>query len=366
MLRTKYRFLILLAITLSFAVGFLVNQIAVYLNVNPKDPLYFDEQNSALFQFNDGFLSNKTITLTVADLQPTWTNTSVTIDSTQWIIMTPEGLVNGTDRYSIFWVHIPNPLIAGPFGNPVGSVFNMTDPIGLIGAPGVNYTGVVTDTFVYWPLAPGIHGAQFSFTITFYNATNNAVIAEGAYDSTCGMLFELKGGSPYVQIKLLETAYPISRNRMVFGPWALGLSIGITVFGYILMKKKTELDSATIREITLLMVAGVAVLNVDITIDVWFYSLLGFMGNMLLHIGVALALVVICFYQRYKIKCTIPAFLEIAFLIPMVFFMGDPYVPLMTSAMGLVISWLIMMYIAGHPAQPKSKSRIGALISEFI
>ncbi len=366
MLRTKYRFLILLSITLAFAAGFLVNQIAVYLNINPKDPLYFDTPYSSNFQYNDGFLANRTITLSAVDIQPSWTNTSVTIDTTQWITMTSDGLVNGTDRYSLFWVHIPNPLLSGPFGITEGLTFNMTDPIGLIGAPGTNYTGIVTDKFVYWPFVPGVHGAQFAFTITFYNATNNALIAEGAYDSTCGLLFELKGGSPYVQIELLETSYPISRNRMVFGPWALGLSAGITVFAYIFMKKKTELDPETIREITLLMVAGVAVLTLDITSDVWFYSLFGFMGNLLLHIGVALGLVAICFYQRYKIKCTIPAFLEIGFLIPMVFFMGDPYVPLMTSAMGLVTSWLIMIYIAGHPTQPKSKSRIGALISEFI
>ncbi|MHA1130160.1 MAG: hypothetical protein ACTSQI_11555 [Candidatus Helarchaeota archaeon] len=366
MLRTKHRFLILLTISLAFASGFLVNQIAVYLNINPTDPLYFNELNTAFFQYNDGFLANRTLTLNVVDLQPTWTNTSVTIESTQWIAMTPEGFVNGTDRYSIFWVHIPNPLIAGPFGVPVGRVFNMTDPIGLLGDPGVNYTGIVTDKLVYWPLTSGIHGAQFSFTITFYNATNNAIIAQGLYDSTCGLLFELKGGSPYVQMYLLETSYPISRNRMVFGPSALILSAGITVIAYIFMKKKTALDSATITEITLLMSAGVAVLNVDIIVDVWFYALLGFMGNILLHIGVALGLIAICFYQRYKIKWTIPAFLEIAFLIPMVFFMGDPYVPLMTASMGLVITWLGMIYVSGHPKQPESQTTIGKIISEFV
>jgi hypothetical protein len=366
MLKTKHRFLILASIALSVAAASLVNQIAVYLDINPKDPLYFAEQNSATFQYNDGLLPNKTLIFSVAEITPSWTNVTIEIDSIEWIPMTSEGFLNGTDRYTIFWLHVPNPLISGNFGITIGRVFNVTDPVGLIGEKGINYTAIVNRKLVLWPLTPGLHGAQYAFEVTFYNASNNAVIAQGIYDSTCGMLFELKGGSPYIQLDLLQTNYPISRNRMASWPWALGLSAGVTIVAYILMKKKWELEEDKINEIILLMGAGVAVCMVDVYVDVWLYAIFGFMGNILLHLSVAFGLLAICFYQRYKIKWTIPAFLEVAFILPMTLFMGDPYVPHLTAFMGLVITWLMMIYISGHPKQPKSETKIGEFISEFV
>jgi hypothetical protein len=105
---------------------------------------------------------------------------------------------------------------------------------------------------------------------------------------------------------------------------------------------------------------------VDIYVDVWLYAIFGFMGNLLLHIGVAIGLLAICFYQNYKIKWTIPAFLEVAFLLPMVLVVGDNYVPHLTAFMGLIITWLIMVYISGYPSQPKSKTKLGRLLSEFF
>jgi hypothetical protein len=367
MLKTKHRFLIILSITLAIAGASLVNQIAIMLNINPKDPLFFATQNSALFQYNDGFSNNKTITITVNELNPAWSNVSITIDSTEYLSITPDGFYNNTEYYTIFWLHVPNPLISGTsFGVVVGRSFNITDPIGLIGPKNANYTAIIDRKLVLWPLEPGLHGAQYSFQVTFYNQSNSMVIAQGIYDSTCGMLFVLKGGSPYVQVQLLETTYPISRNRMMSWPWALGLSVGVTVIAYVLMKKKWQLDAEQIREITLLMAAGVAVTMVDIYVDVWLYAIFGFMGNLLLHIGVAIGLLAICFYQNYKIKWTIPAFLEVAFLLPMVLVVGDNYVPHLTAFMGLIITWLIMVYISGYPSQPKSKTKLGRLLSEFF
>ncbi len=366
MLRTKHRFLILITISLSIAAASLVNQIAVYLNINPQDPLLFDRQNTAYFYYDDGFNENN-ITLTVFQVEPNWSNVSLLVGSTQhYIAVNHEGFYNFSNRNTIFWLHVPNPLTSEAYGIIPGTVYNVTDTIGLIGPPGSNYTGIVTDKFVYWPNDPGVHGAQYAFVVTFRNATNNAVMGIGTYDSTCGMLFTLEGGIPFIQVRLLETSYEISRNRMMSWPWALGLSTGITVIAYVYMKKKTELDTETITEITLLMTAGVAAIMVDIYVDVWLYALFDFMGNILLHLGVAIGLAIICFYQRYKLKWTIPAFLEVAFLIPMVYFMGDPYVPLMTAFMGLVITWIVMIFISGHPKQPESKTKIGKLISEFV
>lgn len=367
MLKTKYRFYLLLAIAATVASASLVNQIAVTLDINPQDPLLFDRTHFARFIYNDGF-DEYSMTLLVEHVAIDWSNVSISIDSTiHWMNVSHTGLYQSTDRNTIFWLHVPNPLISGTsFGITIGTTFNVTDPTGLIGSPGTNYTGIVEDKCVYWPLEFHLHGAQYAFWVTFYNESNNAIVGRGLYDSTCGMLFVLEGGSPFSRVKLLETSYEISRNRMMSWTWALGLSAGITVIAYLYMKKKTQLDDETIHEITLLMSAGVAVLMVDIYVDVWFYAIFGFIGNVLLHLSVAIGLAIICIYQRYKIKCIIPAFLEIAFLIPMVYFMGDPYVPLLTASMGLVISWIFMIFLSGYPKQPKSSTKLGQLLSEFL
>jgi hypothetical protein len=219
---------------------------------------------------------------------------------------------------------------------------------------------------VYWPLDPGLHGAQFAFEVTFYNESNDAVMGQAMYDTTCGLLFTLEGGTPFTEVKLLDTTYEISRNRMMSWPWALGLSAGVTIIAYVLMKKRWELEEETIREITLLMAIGVAVLMVDVYVDGWLYAIFGFMGNILLHISITLGLTAICFYQKYKLKWIIPAVLEIAFLIPMTMIVGDNYVPHLTAFMGMVITWLAMIWISGYPAQPEPPKTIGKLVSEFI
>ncbi|MHA1649005.1 MAG: hypothetical protein ACTSYB_02335, partial [Candidatus Helarchaeota archaeon] len=272
MLKTKHRVFILLSITLAIGAASLVNQIAIYLNINPQDPLFFNESNTAIFKYHNG-TEEKTLNLTVAELYGTWSNVVVTIDSENWFITTPEGYVSNTDRYPIFWLHVSNPLTSGlSFGITPGMSFNVTDPIGLIGPDNMNYTAIIDRKMVLWPTEPGLHGAQYSFLVTFYNASNNVAIAQGIYDSTCGLLFKLEGGSPYIQLDLQETTYPISRNRMMSWPWALGFSIGVVIVAYILMKKRWEFEEETIREITLLMTAGVAAGMVDIYVDVWLYA----------------------------------------------------------------------------------------------
>ena len=367
MLKSKYRFYLLLAIVATVASASLVNQIAVALNINPQDPLLFDKTHFAHFIYNDGF-GDKLLDLQVAQVASTWANVSIYVDTIPyWMNITHTGLYESTDRNTIFWLHVPNPLTSGvSFGITIGTVFNVTDPVGLIGLPRTNYTGIVEDKLVYWPLEMHLHGAQAAFWVTFYNASNNAMVGRGLYDITCGMLFVLEGGSPFSRLILVETSYEISRNRMMSWTWALGLSVGITIIAYFYMKKKTQLDDDTIREITLLMGAGVAVLMVDIHIDVWFYAYFGFLGNVLIHLSVAIGLAIICLYQGYKLKCIIPALLEIAFLIPMVYATGDPYVPLLTAAMGLLSSWIIMIFLSGYPKPPKASSKWDQIISEFL
>ncbi len=375
MLRLKYRFLILLFVGLVFYICLPIpyapiNRIAVELDINPKDPLLFESQYTASFEYNNA-TNDLPLTLTVIQVHPesNWANVSIQVgDSLYWIQPTLDGFLENTSkRYSIFWLHVGNVQLEGViFGAEAGTEFNVTDPIGLIGPPNANYTAIIDRKIVNWALEPGLHGAQFSFIVTFYNESNNVVMGTAMYDSTCGMLFTLSGGYPYSQVKLITTNYPISRNRMTIIPWAIGLFVGLAVVAYILMKKRWKLETDTIREITLLLIAGGTAFTVDVYVDVWFYAVLGFWNCMLLHLGITLGFAAICLYRKYNLKCIVPAVLELAFILSMVAFVGDTFVPHLTAFWGLIFSWFIMLYMSKFPPTEPPKGFIKKSIAEIV
>ena len=375
MLRTKYRLLNLLTVALIFYVALPIpfapiNRIAVELDINPQDPLFFEAQNNfATFQYHNG-TTEKSLTIIVTEVNQglDWANVSITTDSTYWFQCTLDGLIdNSSERYSIFWLHIGNVQFGGifSFGAEVGTEFNVTDSIGLIGPQNANYTAIIDRKIVYWATDAPILGAQFSFIVTFFNETDGAVMGQAMYDSTCGMLFTLQGGFPYTQMKLLDTNYAISRNRLTVFPWVLGLYAGVIVVAVVLMKKRWDLENKTITEVTLLLTAGGAAFVVDVYVDVWFYATLGLSGSLYLHIGVMAGFLAICLYQNYNIKCIIPAITEIAFVFSMYTFVGDTYVPHLTAFWGLITSWFIMLYMSKYP-QPKQQTKLAKLINEFV
>ena len=70
-------------------------------------------------------------------------------------------------------------------------------------------------------------------------------------------------------------------------------------------------------------------------------------------------------WRKIGFKWSIPAILEILFLIAMVGATNDLYVPHLTAFMGLTISWLCLLWAMGYKWIP-SKSKLGKLVSEFI
>jgi len=369
MLNTKYRFLIFLAVIIAFYVALPIpfapiNRIAVELNINPKDPLLFENNYVARFHYNNG-TTDQTIILTVTDVESSWANVSIQVgDKTVWIQPSRDGLIQG--RYTIFWLHVINPQFQSIFGEEPGTAFNVTDPIGLIGPQNANYTAIIDRRTVYWALDAPLQGAQFSFIVTFYRTDNNEVAGVAMYDSTCGMLFTLNGGSPYVDVKLLETSYLISRNRFIVFPWAIGIFAGLTIVAYILMKKHWKLENETINEVVLLLGAGGVAFCIDVYYDVWFYAVLGFEGSMLLHFGATVGFGLLCLYKKYNLKCIMPAIFELAFVISMVGFVGDNFVPHLTAFWGLIFSWFIMLYMSKHSPPPKPTTTSEKIISEFV
>ncbi len=375
MLKTKYRFLIFLSLALVFYMCLPIpfspiNRIAVELDINPQDPLLFETYHTAAFHYNNGTM-DLSITLEVVEvnLGSNWANVSVDVEgSISYFQSSIDGILDNTsNRYSIFWIHVGNVQLEGViFGVEAGTELNVTDPIGLIGPAYGNYTAIIDRKIVNWATDPALHGAQFSFLVTFYNESNGVKMGQAMYDSTCGLLFTLQGGFPYSQVKLMDTSYPISRNRMTVLPWAIGLFAGLIIIAYILMKKRWELEQKTITEITLLLTAGGVAFTVDVFIDVWFYAVLGFSGSMALHLGVTIGFGLICLYQKYNLKCIIPPIIEFFFVGAMVLFVGDDFVPHLTAFWGLIMSWMVMLFMSKYSPAAKSDKKLWKIVEELV
>lgn len=373
MLTTKRRLVILLLLVIMGGISVFSIVAARVLNLgsNTQDPLYFDSSTNSKFLYNNG-TELLDLYFTSTPLNATQFQAEISYDLKVFRFnVTPDGrYIDGarvTDNYSIFWVHI---IVAGSGGSEVGQNvgrnFSIFDTIGILGDPNTEYKLTITDTSVYWPEEAGLLGAQFSL-IFEVRSLGGLLVASGEMDMTCGMLFHVEiGTSNGLQtLKLIETDYDISRNRISGIPWIIGVCIATPciVFLYSHYRKKEEIPLTI--ETTFLVAAGGAVLLVDFFIDIWMYAPLGFAGNLLLHVGVVGIFAAFCIWKQYGFKWVIPGILEIAYVGVMVLATGDSYVPHLTAFMGLTVTWLVMLYASGLP-HPQSKSKLGKLVSNIV
>lgn len=373
MLKTKRRLVILLLVVIMAGIMVFSIVAARVLNLgsNVQDPLYFDSSTNSKFLYNNG---TQVLDLYFASIPLNATHYQADISYGPNVFrynVTPDGryIDNGrvTNNYSIFWVHI---VLAGSGGSEttqnIGRNFSIFDNIGILGAKNTEYKLTITATSVYWPEEAGLQGAQFSLIFEVRNL-GGMLIASGEMDLTCGMLFILEIGTVdgLCSLKLIDTNYDISRNRLSGLPWIIGVSIATPcmVFLYFRYRKKEELN--TTIETTFFVAAGSAVLLVDFYIDVWMYAPLGFAGNLLLHAGIVGIFAAFCLWKQYGLKWVIPGILEIAFVGVIVLATGDSYVPHLTAFMGLTVTWLVMLYASGVQ-HPQSKSKLGKLVSNIV
>jgi len=373
MLSTKRRLIILLILIISggISVSSIVLARVLNLGTNVQSPLYFSRITASKFLYNNG-TEIMDLTFDSVPLDATHYQANITYGATRInYSVTSDGrfIDNGrvTNNYSIFWVHIIKPGSAGSeFAKNIGLNFSIFDNVGVLGPIDTEYNLTITGSTVYWPTEPGLLGAQASLTFEVRTLAG-VLVATGVMDRTCGMLFQLNIGSSsgLRTLKLIETTYDISRNRLS------GLPVVITtiiiapclVFLYSHYRKK-EAMGLTI-ETTFLVATGGLILLVDFYIDIWMYAPLGFAGNLLLHSGVVAIFAVFCLWKKYGLKWVIPGILEIAFVGVMVLATGDSYVPHLTAFMGLTVTWLILLWISGVEHY-RSKSKLGKLVSNIV
>ena len=372
MLSTKQRLIILLLLLIIglIPVSAIVLARVLNLGTNVHDPLYFDSVKISTFEYNNG---THVIPLTFNSvLNGTSYQAEVSYGGNDFMFnITPDGRfvdnLRETNNYSIFWVHI---VVTGSGGSEtteqVGRNFSIWDNFGILGAPNTEYVLTVTAQSTYWSEEAGLHGAQFSLLFVVRDLSNR-LIANGEFDYTCGMLFFLSigDGNGLSTLKLLDTTYDISRNRLTGIPWVIGVIIGAPciVFAFLHFKKKEELDT-TIEMTFLTAMAGVTIL-VDFFIDIWFYAPLGRSGNLYLHLSIVGVYALYCLWRKLHLKYILPAFIEVAYVFTITLVTGDSYVPHLTAFMGLTITWLIMLWVSGFKHR-QSKSKLGKLISNIV
>jgi hypothetical protein len=271
-----------------------------------------------------------------------------------------------TNNFTIFWVHIV--IGAGSETvNHIGRNFSIFDILGILGAPDTEYMLTITENYVYWAEEPGLHGAQFSLKFEIRDL-NGVRVAKGELDCTCGMLFIIEIGAGNLRtLQLIDTNYDISRNRLTGWPVSLITAIitPILVFCFLHFYKKEPLEKNL--ETTLLIALGETAFIVDIMIDVWMYATIpgGFIGNLIIHGIVAGCIAAYALWRKIGFKWAIPAILELAYLIAMLGFTSDSYVPHLTAFMGAMLSWLCVLWAMGYERVP-SKSKLGKLVSEIV
>ncbi|TFG05670.1 MAG: hypothetical protein EU536_01400 [Promethearchaeota archaeon] len=352
--RQRIRVLILCMIFV-FAVPALINQLAIVLNldINPTDINLYQNANTVEYLYENGSLghsSRLTLDINVPETKDITTVTA-TLDSVEITFQvnytTGHWIDNGvsTSNFTIFWILVQNPMLHG-WEFALFENTSIVDPVGLLGPVNATYTLIIGEKKVYWDVYPGMDGAQFSFVINIYDASN-VKVGDGLMDSTCGFLEILQGGPNNARIEVISPGnFQVSRNRYMMLWWGLVFTIALPITCFLLMRWRGS-DKEVAEEFALLLAVGTSATFIDITIDVWFYARLGYTGMIILHFAAVIGYALVCIRLKYGVKWVIPAFLEVAFIFSITQFVGDPYVPHITAFLGLIVTYLAMLFRSG-------------------
>jgi hypothetical protein len=215
--------------------------------------------------------------------------------------LAPDGTVM-PDVYSIFWVHLTNPIaVAG--AQSKNWELRARDDLGLLGDPGKIYTVKSTERFIWWDY---VLSSQASFRAGIYDGGRR--VGSAIYDATCGMLFELVPHTEgWGRMYLVHTDFPISRNRYVLLYVAIAFSAVILLwFAAQHAKSAPETKFKTLDNLWYAAAIALTVL-VDYIYDTWFFGV-GDTYTYIIHIAA-----ILIFLYRFRLW-TIPMILEMAWV----------------------------------------------------
>lgn len=371
---TNTRAAVLFAALAVGALGALVNEVLVVvegpLDVNVKEAYFFERPNVATYRYNNGTAGDEQVLVLRGEvLNATARNVTLTVDGSLLgsFVASPDGTLPGTGgAYSIWWLFIPNPVLM-KWG---ATEYNVVDPTGFLGVPGKNYTASVTGRSVYWPtekFQAALLGAQAALDLVLLDDAGR-VVAEARLDLTCGVIMEGRGDASGLgaSLKLVETTFPMSRNRLVLLALGAALSIAFVLLALATSERKFGLSHEQRSEVVTLLSLGCAAILLE-EVDIWFYVPFGEDGMQGLHLAFLACMAVACWRFGYGYKWLIPAATEVAFVFTITTFVGEPFVPVLTANLGSTLSWVAMVWASGYErhadeALPPVKRALSTLV----
>lgn len=264
------------------------------------------------------------------------------------------GYLEGTNRYTIFWILVPNylqSLLNGEVftGGLIGSKFDLIDTVGLMGNGNDTYTLEITDRGGFLIGGSDIGGGQGSFEFVMYD-DNDVKVGEGVVDATTGVLMHFDGS---VELILDDAGkFPISKNRNTMIWIALGTAVITPILAFVVIMLSQFLGFKYPREeaedvAILIALGGLAVL-MDLFVNVWFSSFFGFEYTILTSILVLAVFMVACVKMKIGIKWCLPAVMEISLLLLFVLFAGITFFAYASIAiMGFILTFITLVFRRG-------------------
>jgi len=254
---TRWKILVLSA--LPFLLGSVLLYLLTQINIVEKDPIPFDGRKlKATYQSDAG------------EVKLVWSKENARYEVSGLLsgalVVDKQGTTPTGDgaAYTPFWLHFSNPVLTVDPHNPE---FPLIDNVGVLGVPGLRYTARQEGTLI---LMDDILQSQASNRYGIFDMAGNRA-ASAIYDGTCGLLFRLQVKQPNKpDLRLVDTNFPISRNRVTLVIFNVLLIIGLV---FLLRRRARALDgpaSVYAMDEMWLVLLGSVCLATDTLVDIWY------------------------------------------------------------------------------------------------
>lgn len=321
------RLQVLLLALLPLLLGTVFLYLLTRLNIVAKDPGPFDGRNfAATYQAEHGKLNIKS-----TDKRASY---DLSGEVQGQMLVDTQGMANSPQpgkAFTPFWLHFFNPVLTLSTRNPS---FSMVDNAGVLGETGTLYTARPEGSLI---LMDDILQSQASYKYGIFQQ-NGRRAATAIYDATCGLLFRLQvKHSQYPDLRLVQTDFPISRNRITLVIFYVLLSTLLVANLFIKAHRSTEdVDFIEFQRQAWLVLLGVLCIGVDTQLDIWQPFLLGHVWSVAIHCLLILPLLV------WGKRAAIPALAELLMAAFLWIYLEGPVLPFFYIP-GLTISYILLL-----------------------
>ncbi len=248
------------------------------LDINPRDPTIFDKEYFAEYRVGGALakqLGGESLRVESGGRRSLRV---VTAHSEQAFPVKEGG-------YSLFWAYWPNPVVVLFNRSKIDAAVNsteVTDHTGLLGRQNAVYKMKLKERIILWSK---VLDSQASYSIGLIDRTG-AEAATCVYDATCGLLFRLESHTGALgTLDLVETDFPISRNRNWQGLMALLWGTGVLFYQFLYRRRKVTEETRKRHSLeNQLVLFGVMAVWIDAFYDIWFFHYLWTPGAVVIHL----------------------------------------------------------------------------------